>query len=94
MIFYVRYIVLSYSNGGGEYGIGDTMQEAMREFHQAGGKSKQIRFIYKFTADVPFAPSSQPVARDDQADAWVGRDGSVSWIRCRREQIDPATVKA
>lgn len=83
-----RYIVLGtdrHSMFGGVWGSGATLDEARKNFKKA--KGKKIVHAYKFTSDLPFAPTNRP-ANADESDCWVGRDGSMSWVRCERAELE------
>ena len=70
----------------GYWGAGDTAQIAYKNYVKAGGKKKNDPTTYRFTAELPFAPSDRS-AKPDEADCWVGQDGSMSWVRCTRENL-------
>lgn len=94
----IRYIVSTVGLFG-YWGRGETLDEAMENLKRAARgsrervtKKSQLR-INKFTSDLLFAPVDR-LAEDDEADCWVGKDGSLHWIRCERELIrdDPAST--
>jgi hypothetical protein len=77
---YERYIVTSGSIFG-HYGYGATLEVALRQWRKAGGKKKEGGYrVQKFVSDKPFAPVYRE-ATEAEADCWIGRDGSVNWIR-------------
>lgn len=80
----------------GHYGKGRTLAEAHAAYRKAGGKHRGVMLTeQRFTSELPFAPFDRD-ARPDEADAWVGRDGSINWVRCDRELIgryEPAAKK-
>ncbi len=79
------FIVMS---GGlyGHYGKGSTRNDAIKAWKKAGGRKSEKGYReVKFVSELPFAPFDR-AAKDSEADAWVGRDGSINWIRC--EKID------
>ena len=80
-----RYIAISGSGGYGSWGAGPTINDAKRNLHQARGKVRGLR-VFRFTSESPFAPADRD-AGEDEADCWVGQDGSVNWIRCEREEV-------
>lgn len=73
--------------GLGYWGAGDTVEKAKSQLRKAGGRLKDGFNIYRFSSDKPFAPSTRD-ATDTEADCWIGRDGSINWIRCERELIN------
>lgn len=85
------YIVMS---GGlyGTYGTAETLEQARQNWRKAGGRNKDGGYReYQFTSPLPFAPHDRD-AYDHEADAWVGQDGSLNWIRCtRRTLVEPAS---
>lgn len=75
------------TSGGlyGHFGRGSTEEEAVSRWKKAGGKKKEGNYrVQKFTSDKPFAPADRD-ANADEADAWIGSDGSTNWIRSERE---------
>ncbi len=79
-----RFICISMeSSCYGHWGTGDTLEKAKKALRKAGGKVKGCRVI-RFTSDLPFAPVTKLKADETEADCWVGRDGSVNWVRCER----------
>ena len=85
MAEFVRFIVFSAQGGYGNWGAGNTQEEATKQWRKAGGKGKKKK-IYKFTAQVPFAPAERE-ATEQEADSYVDKYGSMCWVRCEREQI-------
>lgn len=81
-----RYIATS---GGlyGNWGNGDTVEDAKKNLRKAGGKIKGCK-LWKFTSQLPFAPTDKQIAEQAEADCWIGRDGSMSWVRCQREEME------
>lgn len=80
-----RYIAMSTDKYGGHWGAGATIDQATKALKKAGGNKKTEK-LFLFTSELPFAPPDRP-AELHEADCWVGRDGSISWVRCEREQI-------
>lgn len=70
----------------GYFGKGYTLEEAKKAWRKAGGKKNQnfYREIV-FQSNLPFAPMDR-AATEEEADAWIGKDGSVNWIRCEQER--------
>lgn len=66
----------------GQFGKGATQNDARTAYRKAGGKGRKVR-IQQFESDKPFAPFDRQ-ATEDEADAWVGEDGSTNWVRCKR----------
>lgn len=81
-----RFIATSFSKFEGHWGSGDTVEEAKKNLRSARGNPKKCK-MYQFTSDLPFAPSSKLKVDENEADCWMGSDGSMSWIRCEREEI-------
>lgn len=79
----------------GWFGNGDTLESAERAARAAARRPTAARWkarrVYRFTAALPFAPYDRD-ATENEADAWVGRDGSINWVRCDREKLEPAEV--
>ena len=69
----------------GHWGAGTTIEEAKKNLKKSGGKIKNCR-ILKFTSKLPFAPANRE-ANENEADSWIGRDGSTNWVRCEREEL-------
>lgn len=77
------FIVISGSYCG-YYGTGTSLSDARKAWHKAGGRSTDKGYrVEEFTSSLPFAPRDRQ-ATEKEADAWVGRDGSLNWIRCER----------
>jgi hypothetical protein len=74
--------------GLGYWGTGSTIEKAKKQLRKAGGRLRNGYNIYRFWSEKPFAPSERP-ANEDESDCWVGRDGSINWVRCEREQLGP-----
>lgn len=81
-----RYIAMSGDGLYGHWGAGDTAEDARKKLKKAGGKVEGC-ILYRFTSELPFAAADKKVADDTEADCWVGRDGSMNWIRCKREEV-------
>jgi hypothetical protein len=85
-----RYIVLESKDGiWGHWGRGATLDEARENLRRAArrpGKARPADREYEFASDLPFAPGDRE-ATDDEADAWIGQDGSLNWIRCQLRQL-------
>jgi len=85
------YFILTQSDNGsgiyGFYGTGKSLDEARAALTKAAKKRGKgpIR-VMKFTSALPFAPTTRD-AKPTEADAWIGRDGSVNWTRCERELV-------
>ncbi len=78
------FIVMS---GGlyGHFGKGYTLDQAQAAWKKAGGRKKEGGYKeYAFLSSLPFAPIEKLKADDNEADAWVGRDGSLNWVRCEK----------
>lgn len=69
----------------GYFGNGFTEDEAKKNLRKAGGKIKGCR-IEKFTSELPFVGLDKRQANENEADAWIGKDGSINWIRCERAE--------
>ena len=71
----------------GHYGKGATLEAAHAAYRKAGGKRRGVMLTEnRFTSELPFAPFDRK-AEEGEADAWVGQDGSLNWVRCERELI-------
>lgn len=77
------FIVATIETGGGHFGKGKTLTEAEAALRKAGGKKRAKRIIHRFYSELPFAPFDRP-ATENEADAWMGKDGSLNWIRCKK----------
>lgn len=84
-----RYIAVSNDTGySGNFGYGDTIDHAKKNLRKAGGRIKGCR-IAKFTSALSFVEiGNKREAGANEADAWIGRDGSVNWVRCEREWLE------
>lgn len=74
------------TSGGmyGHFGKGTTLKAAVSAWRKAGGRKKDENYrVTRFTSELPFAPFDRP-ATEQEADAWVGRHGSLNWVRCER----------
>ena len=80
---YMRYVAMTRGYRGC-FGVGDSLLEAVEMMRRAGAKKKDDYKVYRFISHFPFAPADRD-ATDGEADAWVGADGSISWLRCERE---------
>ena len=80
---YERFIVTTTIGLYGHYGYGDTEEQALAECLKAGAKKREPKRVMKFTSEFPFAPTKRE-AKATESDCWVGRDGSINWIRCDR----------
>lgn len=81
-----RFLVMS---GGlyGHYGFGDTLQQARQRWRKYGGKKKEGNYReFRFYSRLQFAPPDRD-AEHTEADCWVGRDGSITFVRCEKEQL-------
>lgn len=85
-----RFIALSTGKGfGGYWGSGETLEKAKKNLKASGGhvgKKPGLR-VFRFTSELPFAPAACLQATDQEADCWVGQDGSMNWVRCQREEV-------
>lgn len=72
-------------SGSGYWGAGETKDQAIAKMRKAGCRLADVKkaSIYQFSSELPFAPANRE-AEDDEADCWVGQDGSMNWIRCDR----------
>ena len=85
---YKRFIFIN-SGIYGHFGYGSTLDEAKANYKKAGGKltdnKKKLKVGYwEFVSDLPFAPAGRD-ATEQEADSWIGQDGSINWIRCERK---------
>lgn len=87
----VRFIVMS-TGQYGTWGAGETLAAAEANRIKAKGKRRDSVRVMKFESALPFAPSGRD-ATDNEADAFVGKDGTINWIRCERVQDDIASAK-
>jgi hypothetical protein len=77
---------------GGYWGSGDTMEQATERMMDSGvrakkhGKAKREFRAYRFTSDLPFAPTDRE-ATETEADCWMGQNGSINWIRCDYSEL-------
>jgi hypothetical protein len=90
---HTRFIIMSY----GHFGVGATLDEAIVNHKKArrgqGRLPKDAKVLaFKYESPLPFCPVTETRdATEDEADAWVGRDGSTNYVRCSAQQIDPVT---
>ena len=78
-----RYIVTS---GGlyGHFGSGSTLDEAKKNWRKAGGLKREGNYReQKFVSEMPFAPANRQATKEE-ADCWIGQDGSTNWVGCER----------
>ncbi len=71
----------------GYWGVGCTPTEALENVPMGMGSKKSKKTVFtieRFFSQKPFAPTDR-AAEDNEADAWVGKDGSINWLRCERE---------
>lgn len=88
---HVLHIVVGGKGLYGHYGKGTTLAEAQAAYKKAGGKKRDKQIVHRFESELPFAPFDRD-ATDEEADAWVGRDGSINWLRCQRTAVgEPVT---
>lgn len=83
------YIVSSsaWAQGGGYFGVGKTLDEARKNWKQAGGKPRDnVVKEHLFTSPLEFAPPERD-ANKNEADAWIEQDGSLYWIRCEKRTL-------
>lgn len=87
---YLPYELYIVTSGGmyGHYGKGATLEEARKAWRKAGGRKAEgnVRELL-FISRLPFAPFDRN-ATEQEADAWIGRDGSINWVRCTREEVN------
>jgi hypothetical protein len=72
------------------WGTGDTRQEAEKNLMKAAGKRSlpKTTKVWRFTSELPFVPATDKrEATENEADAYMTRDGMQEWIRCEREEI-------
>ena len=81
-----HYLAITVGDIYGYWGAGGTVDEAVKKMRKAGAKKRDAYRVYRFTSELPFAPSERK-ATAEEADCWIGRDGSCNWIRCDRELI-------
>ena len=75
---------------GGRWGAGDSLEAAVANYRKAGGSTARGAWkSFSFVSGLPFAPTDRE-ATDDEADCWVGGDGSIYWIRCERKELEAA----
>jgi len=82
---HVRFIARSFNGFGGHWGLGDTIAQAIQKMKKAGAKKKDDFTVWQFTSELPFAPTDRD-AEETEADVWIDRNGSINWIRCKREK--------
>lgn len=75
---HTKYVAMTFDarSGGGDWRIGDTLEEV----------SKIKRRGRKATSDLPFAPRDRS-ANDDEADVWVDRYGTINSIGCELQEV-------
>lgn len=82
-----RFILVISEGGYGYWGTGATVAEALVALRKSSGKRGNIKFLtLMFTSELPFAPSDR-TAYDGEADAWIGRDGSLNYVRCEKTDL-------
>lgn len=81
-----RYIARTVGGLYGYWGAGRIEDEAIEKMRKSGAKRRDPYRVYKFTSDLPFAPVDRE-ATEQEADCWVGEDGSCNWIRCERTVV-------
>lgn len=81
---HTRYIV-STRGFYGFFGVGETEELARKNLRKAAKKNVGVKntIVHTFKSELPFAPSTRE-ATENEADAWLGQDGSLNWIRCER----------
>lgn len=77
-----RFICMS----AGYWGGGETVSEALGKLKKCSGKMPKDFVVTMFESELSFAPSDR-VALDGESDCWVGKDGSMNWVRCERTQL-------
>ena len=91
-----QFVIVHTTGLYGYWGGGTTIDTAFRNAVTASGKTARMLRrqgglrIKVFTSDLPFAPCERD-ATEDEADAWMGQDGSLSWVRCDRHDLEKAT---
>lgn len=78
------FIARSFDGYGGHWGVGASRNAAVEKMRAAGAKKRDRYKLWRFYSELPFAPTDRD-AHEDEADAFVGGDGTVNWIRCERE---------
>lgn len=87
---YIRFIAVTIGQPYGYYAYGDTIPESVTKLWKISKKkkldAKKYR-VWKFRSELPFAATSKRKADENEADCWIGQDGSISWVRCEREEV-------
>jgi len=86
---YVRYVIVVF----GHWGAGETIEEAEKNLKKAGGKKKDKRIVHRFDSFFPFAPNDRE-ANDDEADVYIDSHGTLCFIRCQQEVVDPCSLQS
>ena len=73
--------IAAISNLYGHWGVGTTLGEALTNARKAGARKRDKFRTWQFTSELPFAPPDRE-ATEEEADCWVGQDGSINWVRC------------
>lgn len=79
-----RFIVINGDGFYGNWGVGNTEKMARTKLKKADKKLASV--VFRFYSNLPFAPADRK-AHGNEADCWIGRDGSLNWLRCKRERI-------
>lgn len=69
---------------GGYWGGGATIEDAKKKFRKAGGRT--VTVVNRFTSALPFVAADRE-ATEQEADAYVSKDGTLCWIRCERKVL-------
>ena len=94
-----RYILAGWTGALGNWGGGETIEEATANFIKSGkfksrsAKAKALRHAnaWRFDSDLPFAPGNRE-ATEEEADSYVDATGAVVWIRCERVEIETSVL--
>lgn len=74
-----RFILVS----DGYWSIGETLCEAYGALKKVCGSHSKFFIAHMFESDLPFVPVGlSRMALDGESDCWMGRDGSLNWVRC------------
>jgi len=70
------------------WGAGETLTKAKANLKFSGGLLRDPSITYLFVSpELPFVEGAAD-AEEGQADAYVGRDGVIYWVRCEKIEID------
>lgn len=84
-MFY-RYLILS---DRGYWGGGDTQTAALAKLKNQGTHKPSGKIlVLEYTSEFPFVPFSEVrEPRPDEAEAYVGGDGSTWSLRCQKKEV-------